>query len=415
MGCCQAGAPAFQTVDGSPPPKSTAVVTSPPPAVAPPSGTTAAPAPAPATGLNQPPPQPASTKSIGDKPADAPPAATVVSSSSGKVDPPPPADDDPEAYIPVELLGEPCSLVADDLPDWQFELNTDQWRSYPVEEAVEIDRYYQVWQAAECTGPCKAKVKVMKREGIIDFSAMSCQVGTGRPRQLQRKVKHSGWLSNAYFFTAFQNALAGSGVPLNGSAEDYFDFRFNQDFRGMRDDGRARSRGGNPYWLPIGWKRFAVNLRGKYPGDMQWMKEDESGWAVAYHGTSGDSLPGILSSGFRVGSRQKFAKTAGTGIYCTPFIDVAQHYSKPKEQDGHYVQIVLQLRVKPSAIKPVKDPKATDFEKKYWIIEDPEEMRAYGVLIREMSLQDYLPPEAMVFGLNDPAVKKIIADIRAGK
>mmetsp|Transcript_66793 Transcript_66793/g.159818 ORF Transcript_66793/g.159818 Transcript_66793/m.159818 type:complete len:411 (-) Transcript_66793:144-1376(-) len=410
MGCCQPTA--AEPIAEKPPPAEEVPA---PASVAPPAGSIEAP-PAPAAApekveepkADEPPPAAA---------AEAPPLASTGESVAAApvADAPSAAAENADAFIPQEALGEPCSLVADDLPDWQFELDKDQWRSYPVEESVQIDRYYQAWQASESQGPYKAQVKVLKRDGVIDFKAMTCQVGTGRPRTLQRKVKHSGWLSNAYFFQAFSQAVAGSGVSLNGGPEEIFDFRFNQDFRGMKDDGRARNRGGKGYRLPIGWKRFAVNVKGKYPGDMQWLKEDETGWAVAYHGTSGDSLPGILSSGFRVGERQKFAKTVGSGIYCTPEVEVAQHYSKPKELEGHYVQIVLQLRVKPSAIRPVTDKKATDFEKKYWIIEDPEDMRAYGVLIREFSLQDYIPPEAMVFGFDDPHVKKIIADIRAGK
>jgi len=94
---------------------------------------------------------------------------------------------------------------------------------------------------------------------------------------------------------------------------------------------------------------------------------------------------------------------------------VAQHYCKPQLVDGHYVQIVLQIRVKPSAIRPVSDPKATEFERKYWVINDSECLRPYGVLIRELSLQDFIPPEAMVFGFDHPDVQKIIQDIRAGK
>ena len=49
-------------------------------------------------------------------------------------------------------------------------------------------------------------------------------------------------------------------------------------------------------------------------GDNGWLREDESGWAVAYHGTSKEGLGGILCAGFRVGERQKFAKDTGRRV-----------------------------------------------------------------------------------------------------
>eukprot|EP00446_Apocalathium_sp_SHHI-4_P006340 CAMPEP_0177153934 /NCGR_PEP_ID=MMETSP0367-20130122/1362_1 /TAXON_ID=447022 ORGANISM="Scrippsiella hangoei-like, Strain SHHI-4" /NCGR_SAMPLE_ID=MMETSP0367 /ASSEMBLY_ACC=CAM_ASM_000362 /LENGTH=217 /DNA_ID=CAMNT_0018599163 /DNA_START=14 /DNA_END=664 /DNA_ORIENTATION=- len=217
---------------------------------------------------------------------------------------------------------------------------------------------------------------------------MTCQVGGGRPRKLQRNIHDPGWLSNTFFFQAFKDALKRAGVSVESSAEEMFVFQFNQDFRGMRDDGRQLVRGGQRYELPIGWKRFAVNVKGQYDdGNNDWLREDETGWAVA------------------------FEKDTGAGIYCTQWIDVAQHYSKPQRLEGHWVQIVLQLRVKPSAIRPVTDAKATDFERKYWVVNDPSEIRAYGVLIREFSLAEYIPPEVMVFGRDHPTVCQILEDL----
>merc|ERR1719362_1175263 len=63
----------------------------------------------------------------------------------------------------------------------------------------------------------------------------------------------------------------------------------------------------------------------------------------------------------------------------------------------------------------VQDPKATEFERKDWVINDSECLRPYGVLIREISLQDYIPAEAMVYGFDHPHVKKLMQDIRDGK
>mmetsp|Transcript_105996 Transcript_105996/g.330585 ORF Transcript_105996/g.330585 Transcript_105996/m.330585 type:complete len:386 (+) Transcript_105996:136-1293(+) len=319
-------------------------------------------------------------------------------------------------YITREMVGPPCSLFQDTHPDWKFELEPGKWRSYPLEESIELDRYWTFYTKLKergVAGPHEAKLQLMRREGVVDFAELTCQVGTGRPRSLKREVARGDWLSNTYFFEAFTAALEAAGVSVESDPDHMFDFRFNQDFRGVKDDGRKLFRGGQPYELPVGWKRFAVNVKGQYDsGDNSWLKEDDSGWAVAYHGTAKDSLPGILCAGFRVGSRQKFEKETGAGVYCTPWIEVAQHYSKPQVHKDHCVQIVLQLRVKPSAIRLIKDKKATDFEKKYWVINNPEHIRAYGVLIREKKLGDWVPPEEMVFGRTHPEVKRILEDLR---
>lgn len=103
------------------------------------------------------------------------------------------------------------------------------------------------------------------------------------------------------------------------------------------------------------------------------------------------------------------------GMSVAPTAVLFDWLNRPQLVDGHYVQIVLQMRVKPSAIRPVSDPKATEFERKYWVINDRECLRPYGVLIRELSLQDYIPPEAMVYGFDHPTVKQLLQDIRAGK
>lgn len=319
-------------------------------------------------------------------------------------------------YISRSALGPPQSLMDDGLPEWAFELDAGKWKAYPLQESLELDRYWQLFQrsrSSEGSGPQLASVRLMKRDGVVDFVEMTCQVGGGRPRKLQRNIHDAGGLSNTFFFQAFKDALKRAGVSVESSAEEMFVFQFNQDFRGMRDDGRNLVRGGQRYELPIGWKRFAVNVKGQYDdGNNDWLREDETGWAVAYHGTSGDSLPGILCSGFHVGDRQKFEKDTGAGIYCTQWIDVAQHYSKPQRLEGRWVQIVLQLRVKPSAIRPITDAKATDFERKYWVVNDPSDIRAYGVLIREFPLADYIPPEVMVFGRDHPTVRKMMEDLQ---
>lgn len=298
-------------------------------------------------------------------------------------------------FITVDQLGPPVDMMAAAQPDWKWEKGQNDFHSYPLAEAYELDRYFRAYCQAKTRGDdllCLAKVRLMRKDAQVNFLTMSCSVGDGRPKNLKREV-NSSWLSNRYFFDTFAQALKASGVTVETKPEDIFDFRFNQDFLTMKDDGRKMSRGGQDYLLPFGWKRFAVNVKGEYDdGDNGWLREDENGWAVAYHGTSGQALPNILAAGFRVGPRQKFADTTGAGIYTTPNIDIAQHYSAPKRRDGHSCQIVLQLRVRPSAIKPITDPSVDWMERQYWVINNPDDIRAYGVLLRELDEKDHVSP-----------------------
>merc|ERR1711862_44248 len=93
-------------------------------------------------------------------------------------------------------------------------------------------------------------------------------------------------LSNDFFFKAFCKTLAAAGIKVDSSAMGMFDFSQNQDFRGKRDDGRKVYRGGERYMIPFGWKRFAVNVRGRYDDRNEaWLGSDgKTSWAVAYHG-----------------------------------------------------------------------------------------------------------------------------------
>jgi len=310
----------------------------------------------------------------------------------------------PEGFIHPRDLPAFDPFAAEE-PDWRWEKQEGQWRSYPSNESIELDRYFQVYSSNN-EGPSCAKLSLLKNDVVVDFSHMTTQAGEGRPRKIERHVKPPDWLNNRYFFDAFTDTLRKAGIQVETDPEDMFEFRFVQDFRDTKDDGRKMFRGGKEYHLPIGWKRFAVQVKGVYDdGDNKWLREDENGWAVAYHGTSKEGLPGILCTGFRVGERQKFAKDTGAGVYCTPLIDVAQHYSKPTLLRGRSVQIVLQLRVRPSAINPVTNPSAHEFERKYWVINNPDDIRAYGVLIRELPLRDYILPEVIVFGRDNPGIR----------
>lgn len=361
----------------------------------------------------QPPPVRQTAPTAPPAAAAAPAAAPAGSASTAPRKPPVDVNSIvvPEGFIHPRDLPR-YDPFREEQPDWRWEKDEGQWRSYPLNDSIELDRYWQIFAASGNEGGVtKAKMKLLKNDVVVDFAQMTAQA-EGRPRKIERQLKTPDWLSNHFFFDAFTETLDKAGIKVETAAEQMFEFRFVQDFRDTKDDGRKMYRGGREYHLPVGWKRFAVQVKGAYDdGDNGWLREDESGWAVAYHGTSKEGLGGILCTGFRVGERQKFAKDTGAGVYCTPIIDVAQHYSKPTLLRGRSVQIVLQLRVRPSAINPVRDPGAHEFERKYWVINNPDDIRAYGVLIRELPLRDYILPEVMVFGRDHPGIRDKLEEL----
>lgn len=300
------------------------------------------------------------------------------------------AKEDAEAgrLVAVKQLAS-ASDAEDCRPDWKFELEKGKWRSYSSEESMQLDRYWEAYTTEVRNGnpnpPHVARIQLMRKSGTIDFANMTCSLGGSRPRTISRDVIQPDWLSDDFFFEAFTSIMSAAGVEVENGPDEVFDYRFNQDYRRATFDGRKTlKRGGQPYDLPIGWKRFAINIQGLYSDPTgTWIKDDDSGWAVAYHGISKESLPNILDAGFRFGSRQATTLEAGTGISVSPWIGVAQQYSKPYKHSGRDIQMVLQLRVRPSAIRPNSKSKVSEFERRFWVIRKLEDIRACGVIVRE--------------------------------
>merc|ERR1719487_1880455 len=135
---------------------------------------------------------------------------------------------------------------------------------------------------------------------------------------------------NETFFNAFCMAVQDQGGVVDFEAEDLFDFRFNEDNRGIdKDHASIERRGGVLYREPFGWKRFAVKCKGDFDGgDNTWMgnSNQDGEWAVAYHGLPMRFLPFVVKDGFKVGAGQggrhcldvRTGKKVGDGVYCSP-------------------------------------------------------------------------------------------------
>jgi hypothetical protein len=70
----------------------------------------------------------------------------------------------------------------------------------------------------------------------------------------------------------------------------------------------------------------------------------------------------------------KTGQTVGIGIYCTPKIDEAQDYTRSFQFNGGNHLLALQCRVRPEAVKYATED--------YWVINNPSDIRPYGILLK---------------------------------
>ena len=66
-----------------------------------------------------------------------------------------------------------------------------------------------------------------------------------------------------------------------------------------RYDNRGPKDKPQPYFFPIGWKGYALNVAEKYGENTDWlmMNGNKDEWYVMFHGTSFRGVKGILSEG----------------------------------------------------------------------------------------------------------------------
>ena len=176
----------------------------------------------------------------------------------------------------------------------------------------------------------------------------------------------------------------GGGLPeLPIFVDDGFlDPSYNHDFTGERDDYKVYIRGGEAYYRPYGWYRFAMKVFNKY-GDNTWLggigtrtASTAGEWPVSYHGTTKEGAEAIASEGYDVnrGRRQRYGK----GIYSTLHLSIAECYAIEFSNNGKRYKIVFQNRVNPANLRKVN-------EDQYWITDDSD-IRPYGILVKEIDI-----------------------------
>ena len=174
------------------------------------------------------------------------------------------------------------------------------------------------------------------------------------------------------------------GAPVEYHLPDnLFDTQYDYDFTNINDRGKKFMRGGLEYKRPCGWKRYALKVDDKYE-NTKWLgsqgqSNNNTEWAVSYHGTKIYCAEPIAKEGLKPGVRNVY----GVGIYCTPNISTAEKYAEvftsPKTNKKY--KIVFQNRVKPSSIIRCKSKGGPD---DYWYVEDGKDIRPYSICIKEV-------------------------------
>ena len=171
------------------------------------------------------------------------------------------------------------------------------------------------------------------------------------------------------------------------------------DSRGNRIDGWGinEERGRLKYYPPIGWTGIGLKVLDKYDqGNNDWIGMDnkEGEWCVAYHGVgryqNSEQVKKVIGliykSEFKPGGNQCHenhddinhpGNKVGEGVYCTPFVNVAEQYAGISNINGKSYKTVLMARVKQSAIRTCED------QKDYWVVNGTkDEIRPYRILYK---------------------------------
>ncbi|CAF1452567.1 unnamed protein product [Adineta ricciae] len=159
------------------------------------------------------------------------------------------------------------------------------------------------------------------------------------------------------------------------------DPQYNYDYR-QSDLLDKDTRGGCPYFLPIGWFRHGLNVSTKYGHDQTWIGHVNAPeeWPVAFHGTCKEAVTGIVANEVllnEVDQAGLYVAThchGGADLYTTPFTVTTS--ADRSEQ----FRIVFQCRVEPRKFtthtSPVNEGEA-------WRFVDPNAIRPYGILLKK--------------------------------
>ncbi|CAF3112685.1 unnamed protein product [Rotaria sp. Silwood2] len=160
------------------------------------------------------------------------------------------------------------------------------------------------------------------------------------------------------------------------------------------------TRGGYPYYLPIGWYRHALRVLDKYEKDPTWIGSTNAKgeWAVAYHGTNANAVTGIVKHGLLISAikrdvmRDEAIEQGGEdadrpGVYVATHCEGGAYpqYTLPftvsvSSSKSERFSLVFQCRVKPEKFTIHETPVNTG---KAWRFVDSSSVRPYGILLKK--------------------------------
>jgi hypothetical protein len=164
------------------------------------------------------------------------------------------------------------------------------------------------------------------------------------------------------------------------------------------------------YHLPSGWSRVGLSVianqdqktPGKFDSD-DWLTPlgHHNNWYRAYHGTELQAFGSIYNNGFKI---SPFG-TMGPGVYVSPHVEVAELYSKKisvnTDEGVKTYMCVFQLAVKPGSFSEnnptkiaypdiYKDNPDYGDECSEWLVEDPQNVRPYAILCKEIKNEEVI-------------------------
>jgi len=296
-----------------------------------------------------------------------------------------------------------------------------QARADPKQCRPQTARASTLGQQADDIPRAKSQSELLHRAtatriGHMRHAAKTLLFGKESPAQFLQKCVHirRGTALNPQQGEEVLVDLVSQLFHSNDCDDDLLDFHLEENIKPLLLPRFTRiyslqpacygDRGGVPYFKPVGWRRFAIDI-GNF--------SEYKAWPIAYHGTKSKNACSILlGSGLRCPSESEVAHgSAGakrllgqdTAIYVSPALGVAAHpvYS-PLHCTGTdtWAQMVLQCRVKPGSYV-VQDntlaekhwPKHIPMDLNYpdnhgveWLLRDGADVIVYGVLIRQFGV-----------------------------
>lgn len=154
------------------------------------------------------------------------------------------------------------------------------------------------------------------------------------------------------------------------------------------------------YTSPAGWARYGLKVLGKYSNGDSWLHpfKDPGNWYRAFHGTGRASSDDFSKSNqsfdkqyacvdamgsiYKTGFRKARVHAYGEGVYCSPDPTFPERgyvgdVEFDTQQGKKKFKCMLQVAVNPDTVIFTSD-------KGIWVVPEPEDIRPYGILIKEV-------------------------------